>query len=389
MPPIDRRLSSVLDFARWASAAMVVLSHVRPLLFVDHGSLTSPSAGLTLLYFLTGFGREAVVVFFVISGLLVGGTALDRLQRGGGFALRAYLVARFVRIYSVYLPALLLGALCDHVGRTWFDGSGLYTRAPSMGIESLAAPMVSDLIVALGNLLMLQGIAVPTFGSNGPLWSLSYEWWYYVAAAAALTGLSGRHRVAAAVALGGVLVLMSPTMRALGLLWLLGCGVVPARRAGWPVPRPAVALAVFVLVLAALRVLAIRHDFGYSTPWLGIAKSLLLGIATAAVFLACRGDRALPGGALHRHLADFSFTLYLVHFPLMLLIAAMAHDRLGITYRRQPDAAGLAWMATLVALLYAAAWLLARLTERHTPRWREWLMARRPRPVGPGDRVVG
>jgi hypothetical protein len=30
------------------------------------------------------------------------------------------------------------------------------------------------------NAFFLQTIAGPTFGSNGPLWSLAYEWWYYV-----------------------------------------------------------------------------------------------------------------------------------------------------------------------------------------------------------------
>ena len=30
------------------------------------------------------------------------------------------------------------------------------------------------------NAFFLQTIVGPTFGSNGPLWSLAYEWWYYV-----------------------------------------------------------------------------------------------------------------------------------------------------------------------------------------------------------------
>jgi peptidoglycan/LPS O-acetylase OafA/YrhL len=32
----------------------------------------------------------------------------------------------------------------------------------------------------VGNLLQLQTIVVSSLGSNGPLWSLANEWWYYV-----------------------------------------------------------------------------------------------------------------------------------------------------------------------------------------------------------------
>jgi peptidoglycan/LPS O-acetylase OafA/YrhL len=34
--------------------------------------------------------------------------------------------------------------------------------------------------VLLGNLVFLQAILVPTWGSNGPLWSLAFEFWFYI-----------------------------------------------------------------------------------------------------------------------------------------------------------------------------------------------------------------
>src|SRR6185369_2558000 len=37
-----------------------------------------------------------------------------------------------------------------------------------------------NLLVALANAVFLQTIAAPTFGSDAPLWSLAYEFWYYV-----------------------------------------------------------------------------------------------------------------------------------------------------------------------------------------------------------------
>lgn len=32
----------------------------------------------------------------------------------------------------------------------------------------------------IGNLLMLQGVFTRVWGSNGPLWSIMYEWWFYI-----------------------------------------------------------------------------------------------------------------------------------------------------------------------------------------------------------------
>src|ERR1035441_502485 len=38
----------------------------------------------------------------------------------------------------------------------------------------------STLPAFFGNLFFLQSVVSPVFGSNGPLWSLSYEFWYYI-----------------------------------------------------------------------------------------------------------------------------------------------------------------------------------------------------------------
>ncbi len=62
---------------------------------------------LNLVYFITNLGHEAVVVFFVLSGFLIGGNLTDSMRRGS-FDLVRYLIARFTRVYIVYLPALIV-----------------------------------------------------------------------------------------------------------------------------------------------------------------------------------------------------------------------------------------------------------------------------------------
>jgi peptidoglycan/LPS O-acetylase OafA/YrhL len=44
-------------------------------------------------------------------------------------------------------------------------------------------------------------------------------------------------------------------------------------------------------------------------------------------------------GSLHRALASFSYTIYLVHFPAMVFLAAFMKDVLDIGFVRQPTVA--------------------------------------------------
>ena len=95
------------------------------------------------------------------------------------FEPRSYLTSRFVRIYLVFLPALALTLLLDHVGRSVFLDTRFYGVRPLM-------PMGSPPAGAGGNCLPsregLQGIVCMPIGANLPLWSLGFEWVFYLLA---------------------------------------------------------------------------------------------------------------------------------------------------------------------------------------------------------------
>ncbi len=61
---------------------------------------------------------DAVTAFFIISGFVIAHTTQQRADQG----LRAYVVARASRLYSVALPAILFVYALDHVGM-WIDPS--------------------------------------------------------------------------------------------------------------------------------------------------------------------------------------------------------------------------------------------------------------------------
>ncbi len=99
--------------------------------------------------------------FFLLSGFVI----YYSIHQSSDQSFRDYFIRRFRRIYPILVIALLISYL---VGL----GAGV---------------MRPNYVNLLGNLFMLQdfglykpGVWIDTFNGNLPLWSLSYEWWFYM-----------------------------------------------------------------------------------------------------------------------------------------------------------------------------------------------------------------
>jgi peptidoglycan/LPS O-acetylase OafA/YrhL len=69
----------------------------------------------------------AVIVFFVISGFLIGGRAILNVE-SKRFGVIDYSVQRFSRIYTVLIPALIVGYMLDWSGIAFFNASEIYNH---------------------------------------------------------------------------------------------------------------------------------------------------------------------------------------------------------------------------------------------------------------------
>ena len=78
------------------------------------------------------------------------------------------------------------------------------------------------MLAFLGSMAFLQTIYIPTFGSNGPMWSLSNEFWYYIVFP--LVAWLGPARVFAIGKIVGLSILLAHIMML--PTWLLEGGVV-------------------------------------------------------------------------------------------------------------------------------------------------------------------
>lgn len=385
------RLSSFLDAARWIAASLVVASHVRLLFLAYKGSVQHLTAPIKALYAVANVGHEAVVVFFVISGFLVGGLSIKKIRQGR-FSLGDYTAARFSRIYVVLVPALLVGGCLDFIGLHWANASGLYTVISPLGDGSLNFKhSIADNLnfpTFVGNLLMLETIVTERFGSNGPLWSLVYEWWYYVlfaAAAVAVTAQRPAARIAAAV-LGVVgLFVLPPVIILWGTIWVLGAAA--AVYVASSLPKPPLWLGILAMLVGGG---VYRHMHSVELQmaehsWHAFLSDLSVTIGFCILTMSCaRAGKALPGARFHRWAADFSYSTYLVHFPFVICVGTLAAQFFGVPLANQPTPQSLALAGAVFLLALAYAFVFSRVTEVYTPKVRDLLQ----RAIGKMPRAI-
>jgi len=362
-----RRDFASLHLLRALAALAVMAGHARAFVLPDYELLPEPGAMTAAFYVVTGLGHQAVIVFFVLSGFLIAGSVLDRTQ-SGRWSWRDYAVERLSRLWVVLIPSLVLTLLWDRLGMSMASApDGFYAGAlDSLYHSGPAQPggAVHNAGVFLANVFFLQTVAAPTYGSNGPLWSLANEFWYYVIFPLGFIALTGRTaeiwRIGCAAAALALCLLLPRAMVWLGLVWLFGALVAvwhrragDGRRALHPWIAAGLAL-LFIATLAAVRLAA--------TP--GVASDLVTGAAAALLVAALvhTDDRRMPGQPLVRALSDMSYTLYLFHFPLFafLAVAVLGEQKLAFA------PAGIAVFAGFVAaaLVYSFAGYLA--FERNT-----------------------
>jgi len=366
-PFISPFQSDLLDLSRWIAALLVVVEHARSLIFLQYGIASQPGVLGKVFYFMTGFGHSSVMVFFVMSGFLVGGKVLERLLHGN-CNWQKYAVDRISRLYAVYFLALLLGGTLDCLGHHSFNRFGLYDQVFPGQIAVINHNFYENLTVSIFavNLVMCQTILGPVFGSNGPLWSLANEFWYYLASPLlfALFFASRRWRVLPGIGVLALLVWFLPaSILIYFLVWLLGAMLYFVNG------RAFVPLWVSLILFAVSFSLARLH-------WLKIPylADFLIGITFALVInSATCSSRRLPGHGLSRKAADFSYSVYLCHFPFLVFVLSALYTATGTGLQAPHTVLSFGVFLLVLALVYVWAFLVSLLTERQTPRIRHWL----------------
>ncbi|MGZ3273573.1 MAG: acyltransferase family protein [Caulobacteraceae bacterium] len=348
----DRRQILAFDALRAAAALLVMFSHVRDVFLTDWRPGFGPAAWI--FYNLTSFGHPAVIVFFVLSGFWITKVVVER-QAAGTWTWGGYLLDRLTRLWVVLIPALCLGAAAD-----WMTFRVLHFPPPGFGAHSIPPDVESHLSPTwfVANAVFLQGLFAPAFGSNGPLWSLANEFWYYLCFPALHIAVTTRRASVPVVLALGAALLFRPLLPGF-VCWLCGSALYLASRRYGALTTPWASLA--WIPFAALLVLDRNSGSG--------ARDVALAFACVLPFWQARDWGFGKGAAVAAYGASSSFSLYVVHFPLLALTAAV----LGVHERVRPSALSITECLAVGAALTLAAWGFSQVTERHTRSVRQGL----------------
>lgn len=309
---MNRPFSVYLDLVRFIAAFLVYLYHSNQRFLIEARLPASD------------YGHSSVIVFFVLSGFVIAFVTATKESE-----LPAYAASRISRVFSVTVPAIALTVVLDAVGRQLMPE--IYSGYP-----------FDQFLARIGGSLLLLNevwfVSITSF-SNVPFWSICFEFWYYVAFAM-IVFLPRRIGLAAALATG---LVMGPKLLLLAPLWWLG--VLLHRWHATQHWSPPTSLA---LAAGSVVGVVVFHMWGVSelcSDWLKgligeeahreltFAKffigDYLLGILVFINFASMRNLLGHHGHGLLRlerpirMVANYTFTLYLLHQPLFLFWGAV------------------------------------------------------------------
>jgi peptidoglycan/LPS O-acetylase OafA/YrhL len=350
-----------LDGLRIAAALEVMLGHAVWLLWQSDSSQPIWNLLEKLAAVIFRYGIQAVVLFFMLSGFLIHLNTARRWVETGESNLdwRRYARSRAKRLYPTLLLALVLTFAVDSLGQA--ISPALYAGQAGTPFDVVFSRLSLSWWTLLGNLLFMQGIvpAVATFGTNTPLWTLAYEAVYYILYPVVFLPIYRRLGPARAFVFAVAISLIALPLAESAVIvrvlayystWAAGAALADLYASGFRLPGPGWWLsgaAGGILVLMA----------GYSWPIHPILRDWLWAACFAALILVAVDEQAIRNPLVafyHRVLnwlapsAAFSYTLYVAHFPLMTLGAA-------VWLAQHPTLPRQGWLALIVVLVILAA----------------------------------
>lgn len=289
-------------------------------------------------------GLLGVTVFFVISGFLITRILINELETTGGIDLKTFWIKRIRRLYpailAMVIPFILISAIFNRV---------LFTKAAS----DLAATLLgfNNWWQILKNVSYFENA-----GSPSPLthcWSLAIETQFYLLFPLVLLALSKLENgkkiaarltlVLALVSIGLMVILFNPSQdptrvyygtdtRAFSLLIGAFLAFITQNK---KIPKKAArfyeSIGVASLIILLYMMIAIN---GYSS-FLYRGGHALASVLSALVILATLNKASFMGkclsSSLLKWIGDRSYSIYLWHYPIILLISGGAKSSIGVT----------------------------------------------------------
>jgi peptidoglycan/LPS O-acetylase OafA/YrhL len=341
-----------LDFLR-AFAANIVLGH----------------AGLVFnLRLNANLGVIGVSIFFILSGFLIMLSSLARIRRPGPF-FAPYLIDRFARIFTAYVPALIFVAVMNMTFILGKWGQGGSATGPVAFIGNLL--LLQDYpLFQMAHRLSGSAFYVRSYNTAEPFWTIPIEFWIYVIFGITFFALCTQERLPR-LTFTLLALIASPVViwnaaagggNGLSLVWVIGAGGSYLWAQNWHQSRYRLAIGATLFLVSTI----VMIGRGFKTHWnfqnIGLVMleaSVILGLLSVieTLPLAPRVLRHIP-----TFFASYSYSLYLLHNTVLI-----------VTRTELPEALG--WKAFMIAIIasHLMAFLMYLAFERHYRHVSKWI----------------
>lgn len=311
-------------------------------------------------------GQLGVMLFFILSGFLMSYLYLDRPFNRLNVARFAW--ARIARVVPLFVLVVLLSYML------W-----------SMGLRDILYP-IKTIKSVLSHLLLLSGVSV--------LWTIPPEIQFYILFVP-LWWLYSRRRGYLFVLLGLVFAILTwlefpyPRGRFLGLVVNLALirslpyfavGVLFGRLyAAWQAPARlrknffVAALLLILLIYPEIYRVLIGPPY---RMWVDLEPLLVLGVVFFAVIFLVPEENILLSNPIGDFLGKISYSLYLLHLPILGLILVPARHRPSL------------WIGIFIVLVLVVSSLSYTLLEAPARKALRSLGERKPSPAGPTSPIA-
>ncbi len=321
-----------MDGIRILSSIVVCTSHAFQIFL-------SPKLGANnIVYLIAGHAASyAVVIFFMLSGYMVTNSIFNNKAKNGFFNYRKYWKDRLLRLYPPLLFAIGLSILIYLVVKIFHMHGSVSFRLP--GDIDLARESIEYSIKEIGiSLFFIQGIINTPLLLNGPLWSLGDEFFLYMIASFVSTTIFNKVKILPIIltALFFITVYFTGHLKtALYLYMMWGAGAffsIEKNKLNGYIGNKLNGFICLFLILILISVLIKRHfilpDINYeliSTSAV-IQFSFLLFCVFLFRFSSINWQFKIAG--FFEKITpkkDFTYTLYVIHFPILLFCFSIFH----------------------------------------------------------------
>lgn len=310
---IPKNVSPQLDSIRGLSALIVLIAHANQVFIAPISMQFYGISGL--------FAQAAVMIFFVLSGFLIGKSLTRNINKNGSLNFNEYIIDRFNRIYPPLIFSILLVLVLYFLSHVFFiSKSNLFFFDENLNLAR--SGFILDFNSTLSSLFLLNGFFGETISSNPPLWSLSYEVWYYIIAGLVFK-FNNKYNIIIFIIITFVLGYLNKYFIIYSLVWFSGLILCLVHNNNLKING-----LLFIRNLLLLSIVICSYIYltkFHPLPKLEILSPdhalilfrLFIGFYTTLFLYEILNNR-MNFTAFFSNSSKYSYTLYIIHFPIFL-----------------------------------------------------------------------